>query len=133
MNRLALMFLLVVPAAVAQAPAPAASTPAAAAAHDLSGKWMVHTSIAGNDNDQTCTLTQKDAVLTGICTSDTGSVKLTGKVEGSKVSWSYQTDYNGTPLTLHFTGTLDAAGKMSGTTTVDPFGVDGDFTAEPTK
>jgi len=51
-------------------------------------------------------------------------------VDGKKVSWWYQMDYNGSPLTMTNMGILDA-GKITGTVTVDPFGVSGDMSATP--
>jgi len=100
----------------------------------ISGKWKVHSSIAGNENDANCTFNQKDSDLTGSCTGDSGELKLTGKVDGSKVTFSYDSEYQGTALTVKYSGTLDsAATKIAGTVTVDPFGVDGDFTATQTK
>jgi hypothetical protein len=55
-------------------------------------------------------------------------------VDGTKVNWSFDSEYNGTPLTMNYTGTLDpATSKIAGTVSVDPFGVDGDFTATSVK
>jgi len=100
----------------------------------FSGKWKVHTSVAGNENDSDCTFTQKDNDVTGSCTSDTGTVKTVGKIDGSKINWSYDSDYNGTSLTVKFSGALDSTmTKISGSVSVEPFGVDGDFTATQTK
>jgi hypothetical protein len=99
----------------------------------LTGKWKIHQTVAGNESDSDCTFTQKDNELTGSCTADQGSGKITGKVDGNKISWSYETEYNGSPLTVKFTGTLDSAGKIAGSVTVEQFGVDGDFTATPVK
>jgi hypothetical protein len=51
-------------------------------------------------------------------------------VDGAKVTWSFESEYNGTPLTIKYTAALDATvGKIAGTVSVDPFGVEGDFTA----
>ena len=94
----------------------------------ISGKWKVHQSIAGNDSDSECTLTQKDKDLTGSCTGGEKPVDITGNVDRTKVSWSYKADYNGTPLTVTYTGTLDS-GKIIGDVNVDPFSVTGNFTA----
>jgi hypothetical protein len=99
----------------------------------LNGKWQVHSSIAGNDNNQTCTFTQKDKDVTGTCTSDKGTVNITGKVDGKKVTWSYKSDYNGSPLTVNYEGTLNSENKITGTTSVPEFSVDGDFTATQSK
>jgi hypothetical protein len=100
----------------------------------FSGKWKIHSSIAGNENDLNCTFTQQENNFTGDCTGEQGTVKAAGKIDGSKVTWSYDSEYNGTALTVKYSGTLDAAGaKVSGTVSVDPFGVDGDFTGTQSK
>lgn len=123
MRKLFLLILLASAAAVSQAADNAS----------LSGKWKVHSNVAGNENDLECTFTQKDNDLSGTCTTDSGDTKLTGKVDGAKISWSYNSDYNGTPLTVNYAGTLGSDGKLTGKVAVDPFGVDGDFTATPPK
>ena len=111
----------------------AAALATAADNSSLSGKWQVHTSVAGNDNDQACTFTQKDNDLTGECSSDNGPVNITGKVDGKKVTWSYKSEYNGSPLTVNFEGTLNADNKIAGTVSVPEYSADGDFTATPSK
>ena len=121
MRKIALAFILLSPVCFAQT----AST-------SVAGKWKVHSSVAGNDSDAECTFSQTAADLAGSCTSDQGTSKLTGKVTGASVTWSYSSDYNGTTLTIKFTGNLKD-GKISGEMSVDPFGVTGDFTAEPVK
>jgi len=113
--------------------ASAAVTSMAADNASLTGKWKIHQSVMGNESDSDCTFTQKDNDLTGSCTADQGSGKVTGKIDGAKVSWSYDTEYNGSPLTVKFTGTLDSTGKIAGAVSVEQFGVDGDFTATPVK
>jgi hypothetical protein len=113
--------------------ASAAVTSVAADSVSLTGKWKIHQSVAGNESDSDCTFTQKDNDLTGSCTADQGSGKITGKVDGNKVSWSYESEYNGAPLTVKYAGALDSAGKIAGSVTVEQFGVDGDFTATPVK
>jgi len=113
--------------------ASAAVTSMAADNASLTGKWKIHQSVMGNESDSDCTFTQKDNDLTGSCTADQGSGKVTGKIDGTKVSWSYDTEYNGSPLTVKFTGTLDSTGKIAGAVSVEQFGVDGDFTATPVK
>lgn len=98
----------------------------------VTGKWKVHSSIAGNESDTECTFTQKDNDLTGTCASGQGGVKTIGKLDGKKVTWSYDTEYNGSPLTMKYNGTLDA-GKITGDVSVEQYGVGGDFTATPLK
>lgn len=112
----------------------AASAVTFAADAPFDGKWQVHSSIAGNDNDLSCTFTQKDIELTGTCTSsDKVTVNITGKVDGKKVSWSYKSEYNGTPLTVEYTGTVDTVNKITGTVNVPEFSAEGDFTASQVK
>jgi hypothetical protein len=100
----------------------------------VSGKWKVHTSVAGNESDMICTITQKDTDLTGTCKADGADGKLTGKVDAKKITWTYSSEYNGSPVTSNYSGTLDSAtNKITGTLTVVEYSVDGDFTAMPDK
>ncbi|MGB6191717.1 MAG: hypothetical protein WBF42_04555 [Terracidiphilus sp.] len=106
----------------------------AAGAPSLTGDWSVHNSIAGNETDQPCTFTQKDNAISGTCKSSEGKdLPVTGTVDGNKVTWKYDSEYNGSPLTLVYTATLDDSGKIAGSVEVQPFGVTGDFTAAPAK
>ncbi len=124
MKVIALPLLLFSATVLAQAPASDAG---------LSGKWKIHQSIAGNESDSECTFTQKDNDLSGTCGTDSSTAaKFTGKVDGKKVSWSYKSEYNGSPLTMNYSGTLDS-GKIAGDVEVDPFNVTGDFTATQAK
>src|SRR5579871_2775636 len=104
----------------------------AAGAPSVAGDWSIHNSIAGNESDQLCTLTQKDNAITGTCKlADGKDATVTGSVDGNKATWKYDMDYNGSPLTLVYTATLDDSGKIAGSIEVQPFGVTGDFTAAP--
>src|SRR5664279_4546456 len=103
----------------------------AADAPGMSGQWNVHNSIAGNQSDQVCTLTQKEKVLTGSCKSDQSTVEVTGSLDEKKLTWQYKSEYNGTPLTLIYTATMDDPAKITGAVEVQPFGVTGEFTAVP--
>ena len=110
-----------------------ASSAFAAGAPNLTGTWSIHNSIAGNESDQECKFVQTDNKLTGTCKGQEKDVEITGSLDGNKVSWKYESDYNGTPLTLIYTATLDDSGKISGSVEVQPFSVTGDFTASPSK
>ena len=76
---------------------------------------------------------QTDNKLTGTCKSQDKDVEIKGSIDGNKLTWQFESDYNGTPLTVKYTATLDDAGKITGSVDVDPFGVSGDFTATPSK
>ena len=106
-----------------------ASSAFAAGAPGLTGQWSVHNSIAGNESDQECKFVQSDDKLTGSCKGTEQEVQITGSLDGKKVTWKYEMDYNGSPLTLVYTATLDDSGKITGSVEVQPFGVTGDFTA----
>jgi hypothetical protein len=100
----------------------------------VAGKWKFHTNVAGNESDMVCTFTQKDADVTGTCKSDNGEGKGTGKIDGKKITFKYESEYNGSPLTSNYSGALDSAtNKISGTVNVVEFSIDGDFTAAPEK
>ncbi len=100
----------------------------------LSGKWKIHSNVAGNESDAQCTFTQQDTALSGNCATENGDKPLSGQVDGQKITWSYDSDYEGTPLTVKFSGTMDsAAPKLSGSVSVEQFQVDGDFTGVPSK
>jgi hypothetical protein len=110
-----------------------ASSAFAAGAPSLTGQWSVHNSIAGSESDQECKFVQTDNQLAGSCKSDDKEVKITGSLDGKKLTWKYDSDYNGTPLTLTYTATLDDSGKIAGSVEVQPFGVTGEFTATQSK
>jgi hypothetical protein len=106
---------------------------ALSAADAVSGAWQVHQNIAGNENDLACTFTQTGEDLAGSCDGPNGAMKLTGKVSEKKVTWTIQSDYNGTPLTIKYSGTLTSTTKITGSVSVDPYAVEGEFTAIPAK
>jgi hypothetical protein len=104
----------------------------AAGAPNLTGEWTIHNNIAGNESDQPCKFVLADNKLTGTCKSqEDKDVAITGSLDGNKLTWKYESDYNGTPLTLIYTATLEESGKISGSVEVQPFGVTGEFTAAP--
>jgi hypothetical protein len=99
----------------------------------LAGNWQVSTSISGTQSDMACTFTQKDDALTGNCIGERGSFEITGKIADGKVTWSYKTEYNGTPLTVKYSGAMTSAISIKGSVDVPEFGVSGDFTANQSK
>ena len=107
---------------------------AAADTPSLTGDWTVHSNIGGNESDMTCSFTQKDKDLSGICKTHEGNVNIKGYVsdKDKKVMWTYKSEYNGSPLTVTYTGSLDTD-KVTGTVKVEEFNVDGEFTATPSK
>jgi hypothetical protein len=102
---------------------------------NLSGQWAIHNSIAGNESDQQCKFVQTETKLSGTCrnTETEKEVQIAGSIDGNKVTWKYNSEYNGNALTLTYTGTIDDSGKIAGSVNVDPFSVTGDFTAAPSQ
>ena len=94
----------------------------------FSGKWQIHTLVAGNESDSECTFTQAGTELSGSCLSERGTVEVQGKVEGQAASWEFKSEHEGTPLVVAYKGKLEAE-KMTGTVSVDAYGVEGEFTA----
>jgi len=104
---------------------------AMAAAPSLTGNWNVHISVAGTDMDLTCAWTQNDTKLTGSCTDPQHTVQVTGSVVDNKFTWTYNSEYNGDPITVTYAATLDGSKHIAGTVDVEPYAVTGDFTATP--
>lgn len=105
----------------------------AADGSSLSGTWQIHNNIAGNESDRPCTLVQNGDNLAGTCPSERGEVKLTGEVKGKKVTWSYRSEYEGSPITVKYEGTVQSETKITGTVNVAEYGADGEFTATLSK
>jgi hypothetical protein len=105
----------------------------AADAPSIAGQWALHQSIAGNESDQDCSFTLADGKISGSCKANDQPAKVTGTVDGKKVTWKYDMEYNGSTLTLTYAGTLDDADKFAGTVDVAPYGVSGTFTAQRAK
>lgn len=100
--------------------------------NSVAGKWAIHFNISGYEGDLTCALTQTGADVGGSCTNEQGTVTVTGKTEAAKVTLQYKTEYNGDELTVVYTGKLDS-GKLAGSVSVQPMGVEGEFTGTQAK
>jgi hypothetical protein len=105
----------------------------AAGAPNLTGQWSVHSNVSGNESNQECKFVQTGDKLTGSCKSTDKEVQITGSVDGKTVKWKYDSEYDGSPLTVSFMATVDDPEKISGSVDVEPYGVTGDFTATPSK
>jgi len=118
----------------ATAPASAASAVSTSgAAYSVAGAWHVHTTVQGTDYESDCVIKQTDNVVGGTCKSEAGESKIAGSVDGNKATWKFDSEYQGTPINLTYTGAFDVTGKFSGTVDVAPFNVSGDFLMTPTQ
>jgi hypothetical protein len=96
----------------------------------IAGKWQITGDVVGNAVKTTCTIIQASAALSGNCTNDEGAAYvLTGEVKEGKVTFQYDIDYQGQPLTVVYSATL--AKELKGTIDVKPVGATGTFTAVP--
>lgn len=102
---------------------------AAAAPAVLSGSWKIEANIAGETHSGTCSIQQDGEKLTGKCKVDDKEQALAGEVKGQKVIWSHKGEYNGEPLTATYKGDVDSPTSMKGDVDVQPFDVQGTFTA----
>ena len=106
--------------------APAAET------NPFTGKWQIHLRVADREADRTCTFTQTGKELTGSCDTEAGdAIKLVGTVDDAKITWKVSGEY-----TLTYRGTLDKTGEVasiSGSVTVEEYGIEGEFLATQAK
>ncbi len=100
------------------------------------GKWQIYIKVADREAEDFCTIEQNKGELTGTCTSERGSSKLTGKVDATdskKVTFTH----SGDSVTLTYSGMLSKAADdspfLSGTVTVEEYGVVGEFSASQIK
>lgn len=105
-----------------------------AAGPAVTGTWTLETNVQGNTGTSTCTLKQEAEKITGSCTAPNNTQSdVTGEVADTKVTFRYNIDWEGNPLTLVFTATLDTETTMKGTVDVQPMNVPGDFTGTKAK
>jgi hypothetical protein len=103
----------------------------AAPADSVAGTWKITGDVSGNPLESTCTLTLTGSTIGGNCTGSTGEkMPVTGEVKDGKITFKHGGDYQGTALTIIYSGTL-AEKQLKGTVDVQPFGVGGTFTAAP--
>lgn len=114
------------------APALAATAPKAAVAPDLdvSGTWSLSGDVQGTAVNETCRLVQTDVVLSGQCDTSTGKYDVKGKLDGRTATFTHGGNYQGSDLTITYTGKVAQDGTMTGTMDVDPFNVTGSFSAK---
>ena len=105
--------------------------PALAQGTNVSGTWKVTGDVVGNAVDLLCTFAQDGKKLSGSCKSPgaTKPTDITGEVDDKKVTWKYEAQYEGQPITLTFNGTLDASSQLKGDIDVSPYSVTGNFSA----
>jgi hypothetical protein len=105
----------------------------AASVDSIAGKWQLKGDVVGNPINTTCEIAQSGTKITGVCSSmEQGGPDqpITGEVKGDSVTFSHGGEYQGTALTIIYSGKL-SSNKLEGTINVKPFDAAGTFTAEP--
>ncbi len=85
--------------------------PAAAHATDVSGLWVVSTSVGQAPVVMDCSLLQVGVALTGWCEqegADAVPAAVTGQLDRTNASWGYDVTVQGRPVHLAYQGTLSS-------------------------
>jgi hypothetical protein len=96
---------------------------------DVTGKWALTVETGGGSGTPTLELKQDGETLTGTYSSRVfGDQKVTGKIKGSALTFSFTASFQGNSTTVTYDGTADAT-TMKGKVTVGDLG-EGTFTGE---
>jgi hypothetical protein len=99
----------------------------------IPGAWSISGDVQGYPISETCTFTQTGDKVTGSCVdSDSKKRDTTIAIDGQKVIFVHDGEYEGQPLTLTYSGTWNDKGELSGVIDVKPLGYSGTFTAKKT-
>jgi hypothetical protein len=124
MKRLAILLLL-------------SAFPALAADNSVSGTWKLEGNVGGVAVNLVCTFNQDGKVLNGSCQNsdkpDEKPSSFAGNIKDKTVIWKYDVDWNGSVLTVAYTGDWDGDAGMTGAIDVQPVNAAGAFTARKDK
>jgi hypothetical protein len=85
---------------------------AAAPTADISGTWATEFDSQVGKQTYTYTFKVEGGTLTGHSKSNLGESDLTGTVDGDKVTFVENLNYQGTPLAITYTGQIVSAGEI---------------------
>jgi len=85
---------------------------AAAPTADISGTWTTEFDSQVGKQTYTYTFKVEGGTLTGHSKSNIGESDLTGTVDGDKVTFVENLDYQGTPLAITYTGQIVSADEI---------------------
>lgn len=95
------------------------------------GAWTITGDVQGYPINETCTFTQTSDKVAGSCVDSNSKNRDTiVTIDGQKVIFVHDGEYEGKPLTLTYTGTWNDKGELSGDIAVKPLGYFGTFTAK---
>jgi hypothetical protein len=97
-----------------------------ARAADVTGTWIMSVQTSAGSGSPTFTFTQKAGVITGTYKGQLGEAPVNGTIKDDDVSWQFNIEAQGVPLTITYTGKV--SGKaISGKVSLGQFG-EGTFT-----
>jgi hypothetical protein len=111
MKSIALLFAAATVAAGTVSLAPSVALAAAPSAA-LSGTWAASVESQVGKQTYTYTLKVEGGALTGHSKSNLGESDLKGTVDGDKVTFVENLDYQGTPLAITYTGQIVSADEI---------------------
>jgi hypothetical protein len=112
MKPIALLFAAVTMTAGAVVATMPSAAIAAAPTADISGTWATEFDSQVGKQTYTYTFKVEGGTLTGHSKSNIGESDLTGTVDGDKVTFVENLDYQGTPLAITYTGQIVSAGEI---------------------
>ena len=129
MKRLAMLVTLAVILRLGFPALPLAHVAAQDKPIDVSGNWALTVETAGGTGTPSVELGQNGETLTGKYSSQVfGEQKVTGTIKGNAITFSFATSFEGSTVTVTYTGTVDAS-TMKGKVTVGDLG-EGTFTGK---
>lgn len=87
-----------------------ASAPSGTSAPDLSGTWALQVVTDAGTRTPTVVLKQDGEQLSGTYKSQLGEAPVTGKIQDKDFSFQVTLTFDGTPITIVYTGALDESG-----------------------
>src|SRR6187551_1648405 len=111
MKSIALLFAAAAATVTAVAAIPSAAIAAAPTA-DISGTWTTEFDSQVGKQTYTYTFKVEGGTLTGHSKSNLGESDLKGTVDGDKVTFVENLDYQGTPLAITYTGQIVSPGEI---------------------
>jgi len=104
-----------------------------AAASDWAGDWQIQGSIGAMPVAVTCTLIEKEHVLSGNCHNEQyPNLPLSGEADADHAQWTYQVDFQGQRFEVTYSGQRHSATTMEGSIAVGG-NPSGSFTASRPK
>jgi hypothetical protein len=96
---------------------------------DVSGKWALTVETSAGTGTPSVELKQDGETLTGNYSSQVfGEQKVTGTIKGTAITFGFTTEFQGSKVTVTYTGTADAS-TMKGKVTIGDLG-EGTFTGK---